>query len=303
MTSFVSFPRRPTRLSAMKKRAAACLSAAALLSGVAHAAPAPAANATSTDHAALPPALQTAIDRNSLKLIKVFPAAGGLTGYVVSQGPGKNVVVYSTDSHQVLITGQLIDAQGKDLSAGYAAQYGVKLNLDQFGKAVEDAPAVVEGAQGGAHPVKSTVYVFMDPNCIFCHLTWKALQPYEQAGLQVRWIVMGFLKPDSFGKAAALMQAKDGAAALKKLETDYSEQDEEAGITPLAQVPSDIKAKLDGNFALFQQLGFEGTPTLMMKDAAGHWSKIEGMPKLSDLPQALHLPEQSITDPELQRFR
>jgi len=102
---------------------------------------------------------------------------------------------------------------------------------------------------------------------------------------------------------AALMQAKDGAATLKKLETTYSEADESAGITPLSTIPPEIQAKLESNLKLFQDLGFEGTPTLMFKDDAGHWQHIEGMPKLSDLPKALHLPEQPVTDPELQRFR
>jgi thiol:disulfide interchange protein DsbG len=305
MTYSVSFARYPSALSTVKKLAALTVTASLLYTGAVHAAPAAAASAPATmsSDAALPPALQNAIDHHGLKLVKIFPAAGGLTGYVLSQGPGKNLVAYSTDAHQVLLTGQLIDGSGKDLSPGYAAQYGVKLDFDQFGSAIEQAPAVIEGPQGGAHAVKSTVYVFMDPNCIFCHLTWKALQPYEKAGLQVHWITMGFLKPDSLGKAAALMQAKDGAATLKKLETTYSEADESAGIAPLSTIPPEIHAKLDSNLKLFQDLGFEGTPTLMFKDESGHWKHIEGMPKLSDLAQALHLPEQPETDPELQRFR
>jgi hypothetical protein len=85
----------------------------------------------------------------------------------------------------------------------------------------ENAPAIVEGAAG--KNVKSTIYVFMDPNCIFCHYAWKAFQPYEAAGLQVHWIPMGFLKPDSAGKAAALLQAQDGPALMHELETQYKD--------------------------------------------------------------------------------
>ena len=51
--------------------------------------------------------------------------------------------------------------------------------------ALEKADAVVEGS---ASP-KRTLYVFFDANCWFCHLTWKALQPYEKAGLDRKSVV------------------------------------------------------------------------------------------------------------------
>ncbi|MEI7292608.1 thioredoxin fold domain-containing protein [Paraburkholderia tropica] len=165
----------------------------------------------------------------------------------------------------------------------------------------QSASAIVEGASGAN--VKSTLYVFMDPNCIFCHLVWKALQPYEAAGLQVHWIPMGFLKPDSPGKAAALLQAKDRAALLKVLETRYNEKDESGGIAPLATIPAAAKAQLDSNMQLFQDLGFQGTPSIIYQGSGGRWADYDGVPKLSALPGLLNLPEQPITDPELQKYR
>ncbi|WP_322106201.1 thioredoxin fold domain-containing protein [Paraburkholderia sp. J41] len=165
----------------------------------------------------------------------------------------------------------------------------------------QGASAIVEGASGAN--VKSTLYVFMDPNCIYCHLVWKALQPYEAAGLQVHWIPMGFLKPDSPGKAAALLEAKDGAALLKQLETHYSEKDESGGIAPLANISFNDQTRLNANAQLFQDLGFDGTPTLIYRGSGGRWADISGLPKLSQLPGMLNLPAQPITDPELQRYR
>ncbi|TAL54557.1 MAG: disulfide isomerase [Pandoraea sp.] len=165
----------------------------------------------------------------------------------------------------------------------------------------EHAPAIVEGASG-AH-VKSTIYVFMDPNCIFCHYTWEALQPYEAAGLQVHWIPMGFLKPDSAGKAAALLQAANGPALLHELETKFSEEKESGGIAPLAKVPAATKAKLDANAKLFTSFGFDGTPAIIYKTGDGRWASLDGLPHLSALPGILNLPEQPITNPSLARFR
>ncbi|WP_322048616.1 thioredoxin fold domain-containing protein [Paraburkholderia sp. J67] len=166
---------------------------------------------------------------------------------------------------------------------------------------LQGASAIVEGASGAN--VKSTLYVFMDPNCIFCHLVWKALQPYEAAGLQVHWIPMGFLKPDSAGKAAALLQSKNSAALLKELETHYSEKDESGGIAPLAHIPATTQAQIDSNMQLFQDLGFQGTPSIIYQGSGGRWADIDGVPKLGMLPGMLNLPEQPITDPELQKYR
>jgi thiol:disulfide interchange protein DsbG len=166
---------------------------------------------------------------------------------------------------------------------------------------LQGASAIVEGASGAN--VKSTLYVFMDPNCIFCHLVWKALQPYEAAGLQVHWIPMGFLKPDSAGKAAALLQSKNSAVLLKELETHYSEKDESGGVAPLAHIPQTAQTQIDHNMQLFQDLGFEGTPTIIYQGSGGRWADLDGLPKLGMLPGILNLPEQPITDPELQKYR
>lgn len=167
--------------------------------------------------------------------------------------------------------------------------------------AIENAPAIVEGAS--AHDAKTTLYVFMDPNCIYCHIAWKALQPYEAEGLNVHWIPLGFLKADSAGKAAALLEAQDSGAMLKTLETNYSEKDESGGIAPLKDIPFDAQNKLNANMKLFASLGFSGTPTVVYRDASGKWADIDGLPPLGNLPKLLGLPARPLGDAELQRYR
>jgi len=181
-------------------------------------------------------------------------------------------------------------------SAASAAQPAEKWNIND----IQNATSVVEGASGA--DVKTTIYVFMDPNCIYCHFTWKALQPYEAHGLQVHWIPLGFLKPDSLGKAAALLHDAHPADALRETEMKYVVKTESGGIAPMATIPADIAAKLKANMALFEKAGFEGTPTVIYKDAHGKWIDIDGMPKLSTLPVILNLPKQTLNDPELKLY-
>ena len=164
--------------------------------------------------------------------------------------------------------------------------------------ALEKSDAVVEGT---ASP-KKVLYVFFDANCWYCNLTWKALQPYEKAGLQVRWVPVAYQKDSSTTKAAAIMQAQDRAAALRMNELGYRADNYDGGIAP-AKPSRALQARLDQNFKLMDRFGVSGTPGLAWKDAQGRVQVKTGMPRLSQLPAITGLPAQQHDEPELAEFR
>jgi thiol:disulfide interchange protein DsbG len=170
--------------------------------------------------------------------------------------------------------------------------------LPKLYSAIQRADAVVEG------PVlpKRVLYVFFDANCWYCHLTWKALRPYERAGLQVRWVPVAYQKDSSTTKAAAIMQAKDRGAAFRENESKYLPESYDGGIAP-AKPTKKVARLLDDNFFLMDRFGLSGTPGLVWKDRDGKVQTLLGMPRLSQLPEITGLPEQKIDDPELQDFR
>lgn len=157
--------------------------------------------------------------------------------------------------------------------------------------------------QEGAKEAKSVLYVFFDANCFYCHLTWKALQPYEAVGLQVRWVPVAYQQPSSVGRAAAIMQASDRSAALRINEIGYNAAQFDGGIQPTDTVPGTLVAQLQANTQLMRKFGAPGTPALVWKDRDGKVRFKGGMPRLSELPQITRLPAQSIDDPELAKFR
>jgi len=164
---------------------------------------------------------------------------------------------------------------------------------------LEKADAVVEGAK----QPKRVLYVFWDANCYYCNLTWKALQYYEKAGLQVRWVPVAYQKDNSAALAAAVMGAKDRVAALRENETRYRAKSYDGGIKAAAKVPADLAIQLEDNMTLMGGFGMSGTPALVWKDSAGKVQTNLGMPPLSKLPAITGLPEQKIDDPELAKFR
>lgn len=183
-------------------------------------------------------------------------------------------------------------------AATFAAERAPPDRVALFAK-VESADAVVEGPASARH----VMYVFFDANCFYCHLTWKALRPYEAAGLQVRWIPVAYQQPSSTGRAAAIMQAPDRAAAMRLNETGYDASKYDGAITPSADVPHALIAQFEANTALMRAFGAPGTPLVVWKaqDGAPHY-KI-GVPHLSELPAMTGLPRQTIDDPELKAFR
>ncbi len=169
--------------------------------------------------------------------------------------------------------------------------------LNSLYAVLENTDAVAEGPADA----KRVIHVFFDANCWYCHLLWKALQPYEAAGLQVRWVPVAYQKQTSAGRAAAIMSAPDRAAALRENESGYRRGSYDGAIAPAA-VPAELAARLDANARLMQRFGAPGTPLLVWREGRVVRTRV-GMPRLALLPTITGLPAQKIDDPELADFR
>ena len=183
-------------------------------------------------------------------------------------------------------------------AAGVDAKKPAARDLLALFSTLEKTDAVTEGATSP----KRILYVFFDANCWYCHLPWKALQAYEKAGLQVRWVPVAYQKDSSAGRAAAIMQAKDRVAAMRVNETGYRAKSYDGGIAPVKPSKA-LEAQLEANFELMDRFGVSGTPGLVWKDEKGRVQVKTGMPRLSQLPAITGLPAQKIDDPELAEFR
>jgi thiol:disulfide interchange protein DsbG len=180
--------------------------------------------------------------------------------------------------------------------ASVAAGADLEANFARLAK----ADAVVEG------PVRDpqfVLYVLFDANCFYCHLTWKAVQPYEKVGLQVRWIPVAYQQPSSIGRAAAIVQARDRVAAMRANETRYDAARFDGGIAPARDVPPALASQLEENTRLMHELGAPGTPVAAWRDRAGNVHVRVGMLRLSELPAITGLPAQRNDDPALAGFR
>ncbi|PNE59722.1 thiol:disulfide interchange protein DsbG [Paraburkholderia fungorum] len=233
------------------------------------------------------------------QVVGTFDAPGGFKGWLVMEGhPFAAKVVFTTPDKKYLLIGDLVGPDRFDLTERYTEELVKRPLLEHAWPDIERAAAVREGASSP----KAVIYAFADPNCIYCHLLWKALQPYEAAGLQVRWILIGLIKQDSFGKAAAMLEAKDPSAAMRRLQAGYVEASESGAIQPVVG-SSATQAALHANMDLFKRLQLYGTPAILYKDrVTGQPVARQGFPRLRDLSQITGLPLTHSTDPELTRY-
>lgn len=205
------------------------------------------------------------------QVVESFPAADGLTGWLLKV-QGRYVIVYSTPSGDYIISGALVDKDGKNLTSAYGDKYVPKPDANKLAAALGTDPWLVEEGS----PAAPLIYIYADPNCIYCNKLWVELRPYVGTGkVRIRWVLLDFLKPTSSGRAAAILSSKDRAAGLSQDEIKFDKDNEEGGIPERLPVPVELGEALKLHTQEMNDAGAGGTPTLIVHRKDG-WSILYG---------------------------
>ncbi|MGB4359546.1 MAG: thiol:disulfide interchange protein DsbG [Rhodoferax sp.] len=216
------------------------------------------------------PAPIKALEAQGIEVIGTFDAPGGLTGYagMIEQQP---LAIYLTADGKQAIVGSMIDAKGANLSREPLDRLVSQPMTGKIWKQLESSAWIADGSKNAPR----VIYTFTDPNCPYCNKFWNDARPWVNAGkVQLRHVIVAILTNTSAGKAAALLSAKDPQAAL----TQHEQQHASGGLKPLGQVSATVRAQLDANQKLMQQLGSSATPTILYKDSSGNLQKMQGAP-------------------------
>lgn len=132
---------------------------------------------------------------------------------------------------------------------------------------------------------KHVIYVYFDPNCPYCRRVYDGLRTQVEFGdVELRWIPVAILTTTSPGKAAAILEAKDPAAALRENEEHFStETGTLGGIEEELMPRKDTVARLDRNLALLRRSGRDNVPALLFRDARHQARFIVGAPPQKNL--------------------
>lgn len=225
------------------------------------------------------PAPIAAMQQFGVDIIGPLKAQGGLQAWA-GQRQGQPLAMYLTPDGKHVVTGVLLDAEGKDVNRP-ALEALVQPALD---KQAWDSVQSTHWVADGSAKAPRVVYVFTDPNCPYCNKFWADARPWVEAGkVQLRHILVGVIRPDSAGKAAAVLTSKDPAAALaahSKLHGSGRIQPVDGrGLQPLKDIPANIRTQLATNQHAMVQLGLSATPALVWKDAQGQVHTLTGAPE------------------------
>jgi thiol:disulfide interchange protein DsbG len=232
------------------------------------------------------PAPLQALERHGLTIVGTFPSPGGLTAYAAYAGQTP-VALYLTPDGKHVIAGTLFDAAGQNLTSSALEKVVAPRMADNVWGQLEKSTWIADGRATASR----TVYVFTDPNCPYCNKLWSDARPWVDAGkVQLRHVIVGILTPTSAGKAAALLDDKNPAAALDAYERGHAASNAKAlasgqprpladdGLKALSIVPPALQARLDANAKLMESYGLQATPAVVWRDAKGGVQMRQGLP-------------------------
>ena len=223
--------------------------------------------------AATPPALET-LQKQGAVIGQSFIGPDGLTGWVITF-KGKTLVVYTTSSGNYVLNGELVDKDGNNLTSQYTQRYVPPPDLANLVAALQQDLTLVDEGDPKAPPL----YVFADPNCIYCNQFWNDVRPFVTSGkVRIHWAMVSFLKPSSAGRATAILTAKDRLAAFTLDESKFDKANEEGGIPPVDPMPAEVHGALTNHISEMYSTGGQGTPLLVFY-SGGRWYSPEGLPK------------------------
>lgn len=107
-------------------------------------------------------------------------------------------------------------------------------------------------------------YVFFDPQCPHCGYLWNASLPLQKK-VKFVWIPVGLINPTSSAQGATLLAAADPVQAMTEHETSLLAK--QGGIGTSSSVTEENKQAVAANTALFNNLGLEGVPFTIVKNA------------------------------------
>jgi len=227
------------------------------------------------------------LTENQVTVVKTFPSVENLIGVVVkpaNSSEGQSSILYVDKDGKYIFSGALITPDGQNQTQADGKKYvGSKIAENAY-KEVNKTAWIQDGNKDAKH----MIYVVADPNCIFCHKFFQQTRSAVKNGdLSIRWIWVGFLKPDSKDLAQAILAAKDPIKAINTNENNFDDKAEQGGLKPLKNPSKTVTKKFKQNMAFMNKYQFPGTPVILYKDQKGQAQASFGLPTKEELTDIL----------------
>lgn len=224
---------------------------------------------------------------------KSFKAEGGLNGWVISMQNGEKMVAYTVPSGDYLIVGALVNTKGDNLTAKYTEREVPKAPTPEF-NTLSSLPYIQQG-NGKGKPV----YIFADPYCGYCHIQEQLTELYETNGdMNVRWIQVALLSPNSGALSEAISKSANPAAAWKAI----SRKKPDALTVSKPDMSDKFAEESKAAAAAMRSFGGNGTPHIVWQDDKGTTQTKAGVIGIAAIADILKVPAATNAGPDLARF-
>lgn len=232
------------------------------------------------------------MEDKGFSFVKSFDTeAKDITGYVMQAGAGEHLITYvSEGAPGHMFVGSMVNAKGQNLTPLHDELHVPKPDYTEMLKELQDAKTIQGGTEG-----KRKMYVFLEPNCGFCKLIYKAMADYDLSNVEVHYVPVAFMAGEkSVKQAASLLQAKDPLAALHAHEMKSPAE--------MVEPTEATRQALEQNTQLMNKYGFGGTPAVVYEAEDGSALAEPGMPMLRKLAKILGEDYKKPSDKSLARF-
>lgn len=229
---------------------------------------------------------------------------------------GKTLVLYNTPDNKHFIKGTIYDLDSKKIVSDKHALASLKfaskdfrekvligkttptakaettsiqndafsigfMNLKWNKKEVPEALTLIDslaGAREGKGLPQDTLYIFYDPNCVWCHRTYDGLRPYVAKGYTIKWLptVARGKTPQSLALASAPLQNP------KLLGVSFNKESAAKVITPTPANEKAVDTNLQFLMAYFKKVMPEQRTSvplaLFLDKTTGKITHLQGLP-------------------------
>lgn len=227
---------------------------------------------------------------------------------------GKTLVIYNTPDNKQFIKGTMYDINTKKVTTNQYALDSLKyaspdfrervlgkgtspspvstanpnassdsvgyMNYKWQQKDIPDALKLIDslaGAKEGNGLPQDTLYIFYDPNCVWCHSTYDSLRSYVAKGYTIKWLptTARGKTPQSLALTAAVLQNP------KLLGASFAKDRSALSTVPTAKNIKDVDTNLQFLFAYYKKVIPDQKPSvpfgLFLNKTNGKVTHIQGL--------------------------
>ena len=153
---------------------------------------------------------------NGVELQQTFEVNDVITGYALVEG-GEGAILFSIKGTNIVVNGDLLDANGKSLNLELKKEY-LKVPEPDFTAALEKIKNETRYFESPKKTKKeNSVWVIHDPNCGYCKRAWKFFHVNRWNDFNVNWIPVAALGVTSLEHSALLVGSKDPGTLMNDL--------------------------------------------------------------------------------------